>query len=88
MNASHRFVAVAVLSLLISACATQTGDQSDQQRAGNGWQFNGGYEATRFSPLTQIHTGNVASLQEVGRFRIPETLSFQSEVVVAGTRCT
>src|SRR6476661_4109527 len=79
MNASHRIPAVAALSVLLSACATQPAGQADK-----GWQFNGGYDATRFSPLTQINTGNVASLQEVGRFRIPETMSFQSDAVVAG----
>jgi alcohol dehydrogenase (cytochrome c) len=63
----------------MSACATQPAGQAD-----NGWPFNGGYDATRFSPLTQINTGNVATLQEVGRFKIPETMSFQSDAVVAG----
>lgn len=84
MYSSHRFVAVGTLALLVCACATPTRDRSEPQRAGSGWQFNGGYDATRFSPLTQIRAGNVASLQEVGRLRIPETLSFQSDVVVAG----
>jgi alcohol dehydrogenase (cytochrome c) len=46
--------------------------------------YNGGYDATRFSPLAQINTSNVATLQEVARFRIPETMSFQSDPVVIG----
>jgi alcohol dehydrogenase (cytochrome c) len=84
MNASHRSIAIAALSLLICSCATQTGNEVGDEQADRGWQFNGGFDATRFSPLTQINTGNVVGLREVGRFRIPETLSFQSEVVVAG----
>ena len=46
--------------------------------------YNGGYDATRFSPRTHIDTQNVASLMEVGRFKIPETLSFQADPVVIG----
>ena len=84
MHASHRITAVAVLALFLSGCATNPAEQAARQQPDTGWQFNGGYDATRFSPLTQINTGNVATLQEVGRFRIPETLSFQSDVVVAG----
>jgi len=37
-----------------------------------------------FSSLTQINKDNVASLQEIARFKIPETMSFQSEPVVIG----
>jgi glucose dehydrogenase len=44
--------------------------------------FNGGPDATRYSPLKQVDTKNAASLTEVGRFRMPETLRFQSEPVV------
>jgi len=79
MNTSSRFATAAALSVLLSACATQPSGE-----AANGWPFNGGYDATRFSTLTQINTGNVAALREVGRFRLPETLSFQSDAVVAG----
>jgi alcohol dehydrogenase (cytochrome c) len=79
MNTSTRFATVAALSVLLSACATQPSGET-----ANGWLFNGGYDATRFSTLTQINTGNAAALREVGRFRLPETLSFQSDAVVAG----
>ncbi|MDB5900819.1 MAG: hypothetical protein JWP41_4421 [Ramlibacter sp.] len=85
MNASHRFMSIATASLLLCSCAMQTGEHGTQQRADSGWQhYNGGYDATRFSTLAQINTGNAGSLQEVGRLRIPETMSFQSEVVVVG----
>ena len=46
--------------------------------------FNGNYSGDRFSPLTQIDTKNVARLRELARFKIPETLSFQSGPVVIG----
>jgi len=48
--------------------------------------YNGGYNATRFSSLSQISTGNVASLAEVARFKLPETMAFQSgPVLIDGT---
>ena len=48
--------------------------------------YNGGNDGTRFSRLTKINAGNVASLSEVARFTLPETLSFQSgPVLVDGT---
>src|SRR5438128_631514 len=64
---------------------TKAGSQSSVQRSDADWrQFNGGYDATRFSSLTQVNTSNAGSLQEVGRFNIPETMSFQSDPVVIG----
>src|SRR5262249_59104159 len=56
----------------------------DQKSQGEGRQYDGGYDATRFSPLTQINTNNVGSLREVARFKIPETTSFQADPVVVG----
>jgi alcohol dehydrogenase (cytochrome c) len=48
--------------------------------------YNGGYDATRFSRVATINAGNVASLSEVARFKLPETLSFQSgPVLIDGT---
>ena len=55
--------------------ATQPGDM----KSGSEWpSYNGGYNATRFSSLSQINTSNVASLSEVARFKLPETTAFQS----------
>jgi glucose dehydrogenase len=56
-------------------------------KSGSEWPaYNGGYDATRFSSLTRINTGNVASLAEVARFHIPETTAFQSgPVLIDGT---
>ncbi len=82
MKASHRALVLA-LSLLVCSCATNKGELVASQRSDGEWQFNGGYDATGFSPLTQINTGNASALREVARFRLPETMSFQSEVVVA-----
>jgi alcohol dehydrogenase (cytochrome c) len=65
--------------------ATKAVSQGDTQRSRGEWpQFNGGYDATRFSPLTQINANNVGSLREVARFKIPETTSFQADPVVVG----
>jgi alcohol dehydrogenase (cytochrome c) len=75
---------VAVTLVLVSASIGRGAD-SPSGVAGDGWPgFNGGADATRFSPLTQIDTKNVASLAEVARFKSPETLSFQCGPVVVG----
>src|SRR4051812_27063036 len=48
--------------------------------------YNGGFDATRYSPVTQINIGNVASLTEIARFKLPETTAFQSgPVLIDGT---
>ena len=75
----------AILSVVVCAgtnaqSATTKSDTPDTEWLG----YNGGYDATRFSPLTQINTENIARLKEVARFKIPETLSFQSGPVVVG----
>jgi alcohol dehydrogenase (cytochrome c) len=66
-----------------STASTQPGGL----RASSEWpSYNGGYNATRFSPVTQITSANAASLTEVARFSLPETTSFQSgPVLVDGT---
>ena len=62
-------------------------DQPGGMRSSSEWPaYNGGYNATRFSPVTKINTANVASLTEVARFKLPETLAFQSgPVLINGT---
>src|SRR5215831_1978871 len=73
------------LAGLIFGMATKAISQGDTHSSHGEWrQFNGGYNATRFSPLNQINTSNVGSLREVARFKIPETTSFQSDPVVVG----
>ena len=63
--------------------AERTPDQPGGMRSSSEWPaYNGGYNATRFSPVTQINTGNVASLAEVARFKLPETMAFQSGPVL------
>ncbi len=83
----HLNLSAAIVAWAVVTCAGPTGavGQADSRKPDTTWQgYNGGYDATRFSPLTQIDTKNVASLEEVARFRIPETMSFQSEPVVIG----
>ena len=73
------------LAGLAFGLATKAVSQGDTQISRGEWpQFNGSYDATRFSPLTQINTNNVGSLREVARFKIPETTSFQADPVVVG----
>ena len=65
---------------LLSETGGSKGDAPDTEWLG----YNGAYDATRFSPLSQIDTKTVSRLQEVARFKIPETLSFQCGPVVVG----
>ena len=61
-----------------SDVAERAADQPGGMHSSSEWPaYNGGYNATRFSPVTQINTGNVASLTEVARFKLPETTAFQ-----------
>jgi len=80
---------IMTLAGLAFGLATKAVSQGDTHRSHGEWrQFNGAYDAARFSPLTQINTNNVGSLREVARFKIPETTSFQADpVVVGGTLC-
>ena len=89
------------LIVVCNACSSQNADkvptsssqaalttaQPGGMRSGSEWpSYNGGYNATRFSSLSQINTGNVASLAEVARFKLPETTAFQSgPVLIDGT---
>ncbi|WP_237684412.1 PQQ-binding-like beta-propeller repeat protein [Pseudaminobacter soli (ex Zhang et al. 2022)] len=84
MNNLNRSAAIVTWALL-TCVGVPTVGQADNQQPNTDWRgYNGGYDATRFSPLTQIDTKNVAILQELARFQIPETMSFQSEPVVIG----
>jgi len=89
MNAPRRSVIIVALAMVVVGCANgsqKPADADPKDRNGDTqWLgFNGGYDGTRFSPLAQINTRNVASLTEVGRFGLPETLSFQCGPVVVG----
>src|SRR5512142_3318315 len=70
-----------------SGAAERVAEQPGGMPSSSEWPgYNGGYNATRFSAVNQINTGNVASLTEVARFKLPETLAFQSgPVLMDGT---
>src|SRR5437762_12074594 len=75
----------ALLLVAFMGCARSADRALGRNGRDTEWRgYNGGYDATRFSPLTQINTKNVASLREVGRLKIPETLSFQCGPGVIG----
>jgi alcohol dehydrogenase (cytochrome c) len=85
MNNILRSIAILAMAILTCGRATNASAQAESQKADTEWAaYNGGYDATRFSSLTQIDKDNVASLQEVARFKIPEIMSFQSGPVVIG----
>jgi alcohol dehydrogenase (cytochrome c) len=88
------------LSVLFGACSAKPAEsdatpnspgpiavKSGAMVSGAEWpSYNGGYDGTRYSPLSHINTGNVASLVEVARFTLPETTAFQSgPVLINGT---
>jgi len=76
---------IIVTSLILTLSGFEAVAQTSPPMTDTEWPgYNGGYDATRFFPLTQINTNNVGSLREVARFRIPETMSFQSDPVVIG----
>ncbi len=85
MKPKSKAFALATVLTLAFTLVSRAADEPKIPGGDTPWPaFNGGYDATRYSPLTQIDTKNVASLREVARFHLPETLSFQSEVVVVG----
>src|SRR5437588_4001551 len=85
MKRIHQFMAITIVAIVTWGIATKTTAEPEKQRSDIGWPgFNGGYDATRFSALMQINVSNVASLQEIARFKIPETMSFQSDPVIVG----
>jgi len=85
MNRSHRYLIAIATFLALSGLGREASAQAVNQESDLGWpSFNGSYDGTRFSPLTQINKSNVASLQEVARFKIPETMSFQCDPIVIG----
>jgi glucose dehydrogenase len=85
MHNIHRSIVILTMGILTCGGATNAAAQAESQKADTEWGgYNGGYDATNFSSLTQINKDNVASLQEVARFKIPEIMSFQSGPVVIG----
>lgn len=46
--------------------------------------FNGDYDGNRYSTLREITPQNVGQLAEAGRYRLPETTSFQTGIVAVG----
>ncbi len=76
---------ISIAAITILAAVSLGAASGLAQTADTDWPvFNGTYTGDRYSPLTQIDTKNVATIKEVARFKIPETLSFQCGPVVIG----
>jgi alcohol dehydrogenase (cytochrome c) len=77
-----RFGAV-VLLLLLTSC----GVRWEIRWANVDWPlYNGDYQSTRFTPVSDITPQNVASLRQVCAYNLPETVTFESGLVaVQGT---
>ena len=55
MNPLNRYAAIVTWAVLTCAGATGALGQADSRKPDTEWRgYNGGYDATRFSPLTQI----------------------------------
>src|SRR5258705_13838713 len=63
--------------LLLTTCGATSSAQTS-----NWFTYNGNYEATRFSPLTQINSHNASRLARVCSFDTHEQMSMQSGPVV------
>lgn len=70
-------VSLAIPALLASAVCAQTSD-------GDWTTFNRTYSGERFSPLTEINTGNVSRLRTVCTYDTGETVGFQTGPLVVG----
>src|SRR5689334_113829 len=76
------------LSVLAGACATQDGNTAQAKPraaaaapSGNWPTYGGPLAGDRYSPLAQITTANVSTLQQVCAFDAPEVVNFQSGIV-------
>jgi len=75
-----------LLAAFVLAPRLPAADSRARSRSSNWLTFNGGYDGARYSELTQITPRNVANLDVLARYRLPETGSFQSGIVaVDGT---
>ncbi len=67
---------VLLLSIILAGCArVEFVDHVD-------WPlYNGDYQSTRFSPLSDIKPENVTNLRQVCAYNLPETVTFESGLV-------
>jgi quinoprotein glucose dehydrogenase len=73
------WLALAVITLAVCGCLAV------QPRAGGEWRYYGSHASgDRYSPLTQINRGNVATLREAWRFDMPEAGESQTNPLVIG----
>jgi alcohol dehydrogenase (cytochrome c) len=79
----YSFALVVMIICAVSQCASALAQSSSS--ADVGWpMYNGGYSADRYSSLKQITKENVAGLVAIARYKLPETVSFESGPVVVG----
>ena len=82
---------VAIVFGCLAGCDTGTspdvaGTSSPDIAAGDWQTYNRTLAGDRFSPLAEIDRGNVAALQEVCSYALPEVSSLQTgPLVIAGT---
>jgi len=73
------------LLLVLAGCA-HPNPQLLPRGSGDWMSYNGSLTGERYSPLSEINTGNVPRLQQTCAFDTPDTVSFQSGIVaVDGT---
>jgi len=80
-NILHTFIATCILLVLF--CGVSFAQKTSSSNSE--WlTFNGGFDAIRYSSLTQITPQNVASLIKTGEYTITDTVPFQSGPVMIG----
>jgi PQQ-dependent dehydrogenase (methanol/ethanol family) len=82
-----RFVCLSLAATTaVLALGTTSAPDAEDYTPGGDWQtYNKTLDAQRYSPLTQINTGNAASLAEVCRTKIAEHGAFQAGLIVIGS---
>ena len=68
------------LLLVLAGCA-HPNPQLLPRGSGDWMSYNGSLTGERYSPLSEINTGNVPRLQQTCALDTPDTVSFQSGIV-------
>jgi PQQ-dependent dehydrogenase (methanol/ethanol family) len=81
----YRLGALLILAA-VAGCASHASTELLPRGSGDWMTYNGSLSGERYSPLSEINTGNVTRLQQTCVFATPDTVSFQSGIVaVDGT---
>jgi alcohol dehydrogenase (cytochrome c) len=80
----YRLGALLLILAACGGCASHPKTELLPRGSGDWTSYNGSLSGERYSPLSEINTGNVAHLQQTCVFETPDTVSFQSGIVAVG----